>query len=133
MRDGPLRTRGTGPPSMRAGTWIAAWAAVVCGTLAHAGCVHPRRPIVVTDPDPTVKIPAYKRAVRKKDPAAVRQLVKDLESDDPAVRLYAIHALDELTGERFGYRYYDGDEQRQEAVDRWQQWLAAGEKATGRR
>ena len=118
---------------MRAGTWIAACAALVCGTLASSGCVHPRRPVVITDPDPTVKIPAYKRAVRKKDPAAVRQLVKDLESDDPAVRFYAIHALEELTGERFGYRYYDGDEARQAAVEKWQQWLAAGEQATGRR
>ena len=79
-----------------------------------------------------MKIPAYKRAVRKKDPAAVRQLVSDLESDDPAVRLYAIHALQGLTGERFGYRYYDGDERREEAVGKWRQWLAAGERATGR-
>ena len=118
---------------MRAGTWIAALAALVCGTLACSGCVHPRRPVVITDPDPTIKIPAYKRAVRKKDPAAVRQLVEDLESDDPAVRFYAIHALDRLTGERFGYRYYDGAEQRQPAVGRWRQWLAAGERATGRR
>jgi hypothetical protein len=118
---------------MRAGTRIAAWAALVCGTLGAAGCVHPRRPVVITDPDPTVKIPAYKRAVRKKEPAALRQLVADLESDDPAVRFYAIHALDELTGERFGYRFYDNEEQRQAAVGRWRQWLAAGEQATGRR
>jgi hypothetical protein len=118
---------------MRAGRWIAAVAAVVCGTLASPGCVHPRRPVVITDPDPTVKIPAYKRAVRKQDPAALRQLVTDLESDDPAVRLYAIHALHSLTGERFGYRYYDADERRAEAVGKWRQWLAAGEIATGRR
>lgn len=101
--------------------------------LASGGCVRPSRPIVVTDSDPTVKIPAYKRAVRKKDAAAVRQLVADLESDDPAVRLYAINALERLTGERFDYRYYDGEEQRRAAVGRWRQWLAAGEKATRRR
>jgi hypothetical protein len=85
----------------------------------------------VTDPDPSVKIPAYKKAVRKHDKAAIRQLVKDLENDDPAVRLYAIHALQEMTGETFGYRYFETDEQRKPAVRKWQQWLKAGEKAPG--
>lgn len=92
--------------------------------------MHPRRPVVVTDPDPTVKIPAYKQAVRKKDRAAVQQLVTDLDSDDPAVRFYAIQSLRRLTGETFGYRYYDGDETRRPAVQEWRQWAAAGEKAT---
>lgn len=106
-------------------------AAAVIGVTAcaPAGCTAPRRPLVVTDPDPSVKIPAYKKAVRKKDRDAVRQLVADLESDDPAVRLYAVSALRRLTGENFGYRYYDGDEQRQAAVNRWRQWLEEGERA----
>ena len=112
---------------MRAGTWIVASAALLCGALASGGCVRPGRPIVVSDSDPTVKIPAYKRAVRKKDRSAVRQLVKDLQSDDPAVRLYAINALDRLTGQRFGYRYYDDEEQRRQAVERWQQWISPPE------
>ena len=63
-----------------------------------------------------------------KDRAAARQFVADLESDDPAVRFYAISALEHMTGQRFGYRYYDDEEQRRPAVDRWKQWLAAGEK-----
>jgi hypothetical protein len=94
-------------------------------------CTAPRPPLVVTDPDPSVKIPAYKKAVRKHDKAAIRQLVKDLENDDPAIRLYAIHALQEMTGETFGYRYFETDEQRKPAVRKWQQWLKAGEKAPG--
>jgi hypothetical protein len=118
---------------MRAGARIVASAAVVCGTLAFAlgsvGCVHPRAPLVVTDPDPSVKIPAYKQAVRRKDRAAVKQLVKDLDSDDAAVRFYAINALERMTGQRFDYRYYDDEEQRRPAVERWQAWVAAGEKS----
>jgi hypothetical protein len=115
---------------MRAGARIVARAAFVCGTLAlgSAGCVHPRAPRVVTDPDPSVKIPAYKQAVRKKDRSAVKQLVADLDSDDPAVRFYAIGALERMTGRRLGYRYYDNEEQRRPAVERWQQWTRAGEK-----
>ena len=103
----------------------------LCGALAcgPAGCTAPRRPLVVTDPDPSVKIPAYKKAVRQNDRDAVRQLVADLESDDPAVRLYAASALRRLTSENFGYRYYDGEEQRRAAVARWRQWLEARERA----
>jgi hypothetical protein len=117
---------------MRAEARVVVRVAVLCGTLASVGCVHPRAPVVVTDPDPSVKIPAYKQAVRRKDRAAVRQLVADLESDDPAVRLYAIGALERLTGERLGYRYFDSDEARRPAVDRWRQWLQDGETAAHR-
>ena len=113
----------------------AALAALVCGVLAPgpgpAGCTAPRRPLVVTDPDPSVKIPAFKKAVDEKDRAAVRQLVADLENDDPAVRLYAIGALRRMTGQSFGYEYYDGDEQRRQAVERWRRWLAGKEKRDG--
>lgn len=109
--------------------------AIVCVAMSVApfGCTAPRRPLVVTDPDPSVKIPAYKKAVRQKDSAAVRQMVADLESDDPAVRLYAVTALERMTGQTFGYRYYDGDEQRRPAVERWRRWLDSGEQATAGR
>jgi|SRR2546430_2230753 len=117
---------------MRARARVVVWAVAVGGTFASAGCVHPRAPVVVTDPDPSVKIPAYKQAVRRKDRAAVRQLVTDLDSDDPAVRLYAIGALERLTGERMGYRYFDTDEARRTAVERWQQWLRGAETAAHR-
>lgn len=65
-----------------------------------------------------------KLAVEKKDLDAACQMVKDLESDDPAVRFYAIEALYRLTGERFGYDYYLDAEQRQPAMQRWRQWAA---------
>jgi hypothetical protein len=94
------------------------------------GCTAPRRPLIVTDPDPSVKIPAYKKAVRTKDRAAAKQLVADLDSDDPAVRFYAIGALERMTGQRFGYRYYDADQDRRGAVAQWNQWLNGGEDGT---
>jgi hypothetical protein len=105
--------------------------AIAWGALAPAGgCTAPRRPLVVTDPDPSVKIPAYKKAVRTKDRAAAKQLVADLDSDDPAVRFYAIGALERMTGERFGYRYYDADQDRRTAVAKWNQWLDGKDEGT---
>jgi hypothetical protein len=114
---------------MRIGSWIirsAVASAAACGVAAIwtlAGCTAPRRPLVVTDPDPSVKIPAYKKAVRERDRDAAPQLVADLESDDPAVRLFAIEALQIVTGETFGYRYFDDEEDRRVSVAKWQAWL----------
>jgi hypothetical protein len=83
----------------------------------------------LSNKDPYVKIPAMKKAVHQKDAtlATRRQLVADLDSDDPAVRLYAIHALEGLTGQRLGYEHYLDRDQRQPALKQWQQWLAEQE------
>lgn len=89
-------------------------------------------PLNVADQDPSVKIPAIKKAVREKDLKAAGQMIDDLESDDAAVRLYAINGLQALTGERFGYEYYADDSQRQQAVGRWRQWLANQKPTTNR-
>ena len=67
------------------------WCCYLAGW-AVSGCTAPASAAGREQPDPSVKIPAYKKAVRKKDKAAVRQLVTDLDNDDPAVRLYAIDA-----------------------------------------
>jgi hypothetical protein len=88
-----------------------------------AGCVHPQGPKVASNPDLSAKIPAEIEAVEKHDQSVVPQLITDLQSDDPAVRLYAIEALHRLTGQNFGYRYYDSDEERAQAVERWQEWF----------
>ena len=128
-------TRRTVSPAATERRRTAGGRAVLAAVVGHvvgfagAGCTAPRPPLVVTNPDPSVKIPAYKKAVRAKDRAAVRQFVKDLDSDDPAVRLYAIDALRRMTGNTFGYRYYQSDEQRRPAVDKWNEWLAAREAA----
>src|SRR2546423_11699436 len=96
----------------RQATW-----AMLATTLGIIGCSAPRGPIEVTNPDPSGKIPAMKKAVREHDLKVVRQLVKDLDSDDPAVRLFPIHALHELTGQRYGYEYFADDFQPRPALD----------------
>lgn len=94
------------------------------------GCSAPRAPIVVTNPDPAGKIPAMKKAVREKDLSVVRQLIKDLDSDDAAIRLFAIRALHQLTGQHHGYTYYHDEAQRRNSLQRWQEWLAQQEGTT---
>ena len=94
-----------------------------------ASCRAPREPLTVYHADPSVKIPAIKVAVARKDVSVAQQLVKDLESDDAAVRFYAINGLRRLTGESFGYLYYEDPEQRKPALMQWQAWLAQVERS----
>jgi hypothetical protein len=93
---------------------------VVCAGALGCGSHGPRH---VSDEDPGDKIPAIKAAVQNHDSRAIPQLVTDLESDDPAVRFYAIDALKTFTGQTFGYRYYEDDEHRKPAITRWKEWL----------
>ena len=91
------------------------------------GCAAPRPQRAVSNPDPSGKIPAIKLSVESRDMSAVRQLVTDLESDDPAVRFYAIQGLQRLTGEEFGYQYFADEEDRRPALEQWQAWLRGWE------
>ncbi|MBC8108830.1 MAG: hypothetical protein H7Z14_19760 [Anaerolineae bacterium] len=101
-------------------------------TIAASSCTAPRGPLVVSDPDPSIKIPAIKVAVADRDLSSVRQMVKDLESDDAAVRFYSIGGLRRLTGENFGYLYYEETEERRPATKRWQAWLTQVEQSATR-
>ena len=71
-----------------------------------------------------MKIPAIKRAVANNDKSELAELVKGLDDDDAAVRLYAIEGLQRLTGQDLDYRYYDDKEARKPALERWNKWLS---------
>src|SRR5438874_11636032 len=92
--------------------------------LLLGGCFGREKPSLRSK-DPSLKIPAIKMAVSAHDLNACAELVKDLDSDDPAVRFYAIEGLQKLTGESFSYRYYDDEIARKPALARWKAWLAA--------
>ena len=91
--------------------------------LIACGCSAQRGPFLVTERDPANKIPGIKKAVEAKDLSAAKQMVEDLDNDDPAVRFYAIEGLERLTGESFGYKYFDDELARQPALKRWQAWV----------
>ena len=82
-------------------------------------------------PQPAARIFAARRAAAETDPARVRKampgLIRNLTSDDPAVRLLSAEALKELTGETYGYRYFDPEWLRWPAVDRWRDAWERGE------
>jgi hypothetical protein len=94
-----------------------------------AGCFGGggREPVSLKARDPASKIPAIKKAAAAKETRTAPILVKSLESDDPAVRFYAIRGLQDLTGETFGYVWYADDKQRRASLDQWKQWLGARE------
>jgi len=113
--------------------WFGVRAALGLCVLAWiSGCHEDKGPRTVANEDPTVKIPAIQRDVKKRDLKEAPQMVKDLDSDDPAVRFYAIEGLKRLTGEDFGYRYYDDEDKRKPAVMRWQDWLKTRQGVSGK-
>jgi hypothetical protein len=97
---------------------------VAGGVLFANGCVGGRPRPFIGSTDPAAKIPGIKQAAQSADRTKLAQLVAELASDDPAVRLYAIEALDRMTGQRFGFVYYADDEHRRPAIEQWQAWLA---------
>jgi hypothetical protein len=106
--------------------WVGVVAAIICGGLLGAvvGCTAPRPKPNIADADPSVSIPGIKIAAERNDVSAAPALVKQLDSDDPAIRFYAIGALTKFTaGEKFGYEYYYDEEQRKPSLAKWQQWL----------
>ena len=87
-----------------------------------AGCGGAGRGLL--DDDASYKIPAIKKAVDRNDSSAAAVLVANLESEDPAVRFYAIEGLRRLTGRTFDYRYFDDEPDRRASLARWKQWLS---------
>jgi len=112
----------------------AGFLAVGAAAALLSSCAPAPGPRSVDNPDPLIKIPAIKEAVEGHDTSAESQMVADLTSDDPAVRFYAIEGLRRLNGgENLGYDFYrqPDDPRLQEAVKRWQDWLAAREASKG--
>lgn len=69
------------------------------------------------------RIPALVGAANSTDDAELAAMVHALMDDDPAVRLFAIQALHDRTGQTLGYKYYAPAEERSAAAQRWREWL----------
>ncbi len=88
------------------------------------GCFSPDPKSLTSDSAPSA-IPAIKDAGTQKDRKAIPRLIVYLDDNDSAIRFAAITALTSITGQTFDYRYYDDSQERQPAIQRWQQWLKA--------
>ena len=62
---------------------------------------------------------AIEQAARTGDLDAVPKIVEQLDADDPAIRMLAIHVLHRLTGETYGFHHYDPPHERHAAIQRW--------------
>lgn len=104
-------------------------ATLLAALVLIAGCGPGSGPVIsLTSDDPAGRIPAMKQAALQKDASAVPELVKRLESDDPAERFYAIEALQRITGQTLGYIYYATEQDRAAAVARWKARIAPATK-----
>jgi len=110
------------------------WFAMVTGVAQVAtiflciliGCGPSRTPYPesLNSQRPEERILAAKRAADIHDRDVIGILVDRLEDDDEAVRMFAILALEKLTGTRNGYDYSDDPSQRARAVKRWRRDLS---------
>lgn len=87
----------------------------MAGLLTGCGSMPPS----FDSPEPGARNAAIVRAVAREDTAAVPDLVRMLDSDDPATRVLAIQALERLTGERLGYDPVESPAERARGVERW--------------
>lgn len=70
-------------------------------------------------PEPAARNVAIVNAAAKQDKNAVPDLVRMLESDDPATRLLAIASLERIVGDRKGYDDALPPDEREAAIARW--------------
>lgn len=78
-------------------------------------------------PDSQTRLDHIIEAGRTGDGHAIAPLIEQLDSDDPAVRLYAITALRRITGQQMGYSPYASQATRQPAIRRWTAALESGQ------
>jgi hypothetical protein len=109
-------------PSVRTG-WV--WVLGVA-TLVAGGCL-PSEKADFDAPGPSRRLEAIVRASGSDaDPRSLPRLVEQLDSQDAAARMLAIRALEHRTGTTLGYNHTDPEWKRQEAIERWLNYLEQG-------
>jgi len=97
--------------------WALAWVAAF-GALG--GCAGPDKTADIKAAAPQQRIAAIHDAGQSGNTDAIPGLIEQLASDDPAVRMYAIQALERITGERRGFLPQDPPTKRAAAILRVQ-------------
>ena len=77
----------------------------------------------ISSAKPDVASKAMNEAAAAQSRRAIEPLVKRLYDEDPAIRMSAIRALEDITGETIGYRSYESEVKRVAAIKRWEAWL----------
>jgi|CXWL01.1.fsa_nt_gi hypothetical protein len=106
----------------------AVMASIMAVTLA-AGCgdgVGAYRPSIQSE-DAHERILAIRAAADSQDHSAIPLIVDRLEDDDEAVQIFAFIALNKITGERMGYELGQDDRAREQAIERWRDYVRRGD------
>jgi hypothetical protein len=104
-----------GDPRVRAGTL-----SLLLIAAAQSACSSP--PGGFDSPEPASRLYAVTDAARTEDRSSIPSLIAFLDSDDPAVRMFSIRTLEQLTGQTLGYDHSAPEWERRPAVDRWIDW-----------
>jgi len=95
--------------------------------LPLAACSVPSSEASFNSSNPADRTRAIAQAGQDPTPERVRGLITELESADPAQRMFAIRTLERLTGETRGFRHAAPEPDRAQAVDRWVEWYESGQ------
>ena len=104
----------------RAGGWVLLASA---GLVLVAGCQQSIEQGLQSE-DPVQRIEACIKAARCGDARVVPLLIERLEDSSADVRFYAIRAIEAITGDSHGYRFYAPPAERRAVVERLRRkWL----------
>ncbi len=106
--------------------WMATVVGMLAGVVTLSGCGwigQKSLPQRLQSEDPAERLDAVVEAENRGSRRAVPYLVDRLSDSEREVRMFAAVALRKITGEDMGYRHYDPESERREAVDRWRQWV----------
>lgn len=103
-------------------------------TLGLATLLTPVGCAINAEPDfdsavPQERFLAIREAMASRDTSALPDLVRQLGSDDPLVRVAAIDALESITGDRLGFEPHAREVERRAAIDRWTERLSGQRQA----
>lgn len=111
-------------------SWLRGIPVILAGGLCCllASCAAPDAGLQarLQDEDPQVRLAAVVEAGQTHDRKAAALLVERLNDGESDVRFFAILSLEKITGMTMGYRYYDPQPKRDQAVAQWRQWLLTG-------
>jgi len=74
--------------------------------------------------DPVERTMAIERAARSRDQTAIPDLIRQLDSQDAAIRMLTIATLRDLTGQDLGFDPTARAADREVAIVRWHAWWA---------
>lgn len=92
---------------------------LLCVVPLASACAAPPPETDFSAHDSASRVHSIRATVTRNDESRVRHIVEQLDAADPVIRMTAIHALEELTGETNGYHYDDPRWRREPAVERW--------------